>query len=124
MSASLNSYKSKSPLQLSVVMITAPDLSCADSLATFLVQQKLAACVNIIPGVTSVYAWEGEIHRDQELLLIVKTCKENLDELVLAVKSRHPYSVPEIVALSSSEGADDYFSWVESVCKKERQTAD
>jgi len=95
-----------------VVLITAPK-GKGEELAEFIVSRRLAACVNVVGGVRSFYWWKGELVKDDEDLLIVKTTRGALQRLVDEVKRVHPYSVPEIVALDIVDGNPDYLEWVE-----------
>jgi periplasmic divalent cation tolerance protein len=95
-----------------VVLITAPAGEKASALARLLVEQKLAACVNRLPGVESVYWWHGKIETAAEELLIAKTDKLKVKALVKAVKAAHPYETPEVVALRIKEGNRDYLRWI------------
>lgn len=96
-----------------VVLITAGSQEEADRIAQALVGEMLAACVNIVPGVTSVYRWEGEVQRDQEWLLVVKSRREALDDLVQRVQALHSYDVPEVIALPLSGGSEAYLQWID-----------
>ena len=96
-----------------VVLMTAGSHEEADRIATALVGECLAACVNIIPGVTSIYRWEGEIQRDQEWLLVAKSQSELLEALVARIQSLHSYDVPEILALPVAGGSEAYLRWVD-----------
>lgn len=98
-----------------VVLCTVPDKEVALHIASTLVSQKIAACVNIVPGITSLYSWKGEICNDQELMLIIKAKKNNFSDLELAIKKMHPYEVPEIIALSVIDGANNYLQWIDEV---------
>ncbi|BBL72538.1 divalent-cation tolerance protein CutA [Methylogaea oryzae] len=98
-----------------LVLCTCPDRPSADGLAESLVRERLAACVNILPGVESVYRWEGNVERGAELLLLIKTEKRAYAALQEHIKGRHPYEVPEIIALPIAAGATDYLQWV-SAC--------
>jgi len=99
-----------------VVLITAPTVEVAQQIAEALLRQKLAACVNILPGVQSLYTWEGSLHRDDEVLLLVKTHANLFEEqLVPAVQQVHPYEVPEIIALPIQMGSQPYLDWIEEV---------
>jgi len=98
--------------QVSVVYVTAPDSTVADKLAGQLVSEGLAACVNIVPGLTSVYRWKGEICKDSELLLIIKTSNRLLESLVPFVKANHPYDECEVLALPAVAGSPSYLQWV------------
>ncbi|MCE4602304.1 MAG: divalent-cation tolerance protein CutA [Desulfurococcales archaeon] len=95
-----------------VIIITAPKGE-GKRIARALVESRLAACVNIVQGLTSLYWWQGEIQEDQEELLIVKTRMDALNKLIDEVKKIHPYSVPEIVALPILGGNPDYLKWVD-----------
>ncbi len=94
-----------------ILFCTCPKESAAE-LAKKLVQQRLVACVNRIPGVESTYWWEGEIQVDSEDLLILKTSQERLPALLEALPNLHPYDVPEILAWKVSESHAPYQAWV------------
>jgi periplasmic divalent cation tolerance protein len=96
-----------------VVLITTGSPEEAERIAQALVAEMLAACVNIIPGVTSVYRWQGEVHRDQECLLVVKSRQDVLDDLVRRVQALHSYEVPEVIALPLVGGNEAYLSWID-----------
>ena len=99
-----------------VVLITAPSMDAAKEISALLLERQLAACINIIPQVLSIYIWEGEIHEDAEFLLIVKTRQEVFaNQLISAVKTIHPYDVPEIIALPIIAGEKDYLGWIDEV---------
>ncbi|TBR20914.1 divalent-cation tolerance protein CutA [bacterium] len=96
----------------SVVFVTVPDQKTADALAEGMVKAKLAACVNIVPGVTSTYYWEGKLERSAELLLIVKTRADLMAEVCDHVKKNHPYKTPEVLATTVEDGHAPYLDWV------------
>ncbi|HGY08529.1 MAG TPA: divalent-cation tolerance protein CutA [Oceanithermus profundus] len=96
-----------------LVLITVPDELTAKRIARSLVEERLAACVNVVPGLLSVYRWEGRVHEDRELLLLAKTKDEALERLTARVQALHPYSTPEVIALPVERGLDHYLSWVE-----------
>lgn len=98
---------------MKVVMSTVP-LESAETLALSLVEQRVAACVNILPKVTSVYRWQGKLHTDDEALLVVKTADERVEHLFAALTQIHPYDVPEIVALDVTSAHAPYADWVAS----------
>lgn len=94
---------------------TCPDALTAERLASVLVDEGLAACVNIIPGILSIYRWQGAVTRDSEVLLLIKTVGARLPALKDRIKQLHPYAVPELIAQPVSEGLPDYLDWV-STC--------
>jgi periplasmic divalent cation tolerance protein len=96
-----------------VVLVTAPSTDVGRDIARALLDGKLAACVNIVPSITSLYTWEGELCVDEEVLLIIKTTTSAFDALTSAIKSIHPYDVPEIIALPLAAGSRDYLDWIQ-----------
>jgi periplasmic divalent cation tolerance protein len=103
-----------------VVLVTVPNQAVGEQLAQALVTLRLAACVNRVPGLISLYHWQGKIEKDAEELLIIKTRLEYLPALEAKIKSMHPYQVPEVIALSIVGGAAPYLDWLE----KETANAD
>lgn len=95
-----------------IVFCTIDSAEAARSLARRLVEERLAACVNIIGNVTSVYKWEGRIEEDAELLLVIKTRDGRLRELMDRIGELHPYDVPEILSWPVQEGSRPYLDWV------------
>ena len=100
---------SPSPL---IVLCTCPDLATAERIAETVVGERLAACVNIVPGLTSIYRWEGQIQRDAELLLLIKTRQEVYPLLEARIRELHPYQIPEIIALPIQTGSAAYLHWI------------
>ena len=99
-----------------IVMVTAPDQERAGVIATALVEKRIAACVNILPEIRSIYRWEDEIHDDSEVMMVIKTREESFDpDLIACVKELHPYQVPEIIALPIKMGEETYLEWIISV---------
>lgn len=96
-----------------VVLISAPDRDTAERLAHELVEQRLAACVNGIPGAFSVYRWQGSIERSTEVLLIAKTDASRIAELMAWLERAHPYDVPECIAIAPAEVSPPYREWLE-----------
>lgn len=94
-------------------MITAPDAATAERLARELVEQQLAACVNWIHGVSSVYRWQGRVEHSSEVLLIAKTFASRLAELQSWLEHSHPYEVPECIALTPAEISPRYLEWLQ-----------
>ena len=84
----------------------------ARSLARELVESRLAACVNIVPAMTSIYRWQGSVNEDSEQLLVIKTVDDNLHDLREALFARHPYEVPEFVVLAVASMSDAYGAWL------------
>ncbi|MCQ8180632.1 divalent-cation tolerance protein CutA [Methylomonas sp. SURF-1] len=97
-----------------LIVCTCPDANCAENLATALITEKLAACVNILPGIRSVYEWQGQIETAQEHLLLIKSRQDRYPAIESAVKKLHPYEVPEIIALDIERGSQDYLQWIDS----------
>ncbi len=100
------------PMEPIVVLITAPDAKTARKVATPLVEEGLAACVNVVPGLRSIYRWEGKTCDEAEVLLVVKTQRACFEALAARVRELHPYSVPEVIALPVVEGSAAYLDWV------------
>lgn len=96
-----------------VVLMTAGSQEEAERIAHALVAEMMVACVNVIPGVTSVYRWEGQVQSDQEWLLVAKSRRDVLDELVRRVQALHSYDVPEVIALPLVGGSDAYLRWID-----------
>lgn len=101
-----------------VVLTTAPDETQARELGRKIVEKKLAACVQIVPGLTSIYFWEGEVQSDSEYLLLIKTLEEKFDGLSEFIQANHSYDVPEIVAIPAERVSDDYLNWVREVTRR------
>jgi len=99
--------------ELVMALTTLPGDFDATSLAQDLVASGLAACVNILPGIKSVYTWEGVPQIDQEQQLFLKTTTDQVDALWEAIKKRHPYEIPEFLVVPIIDGNDDYLRWVE-----------
>ncbi len=96
-----------------VVLVTAPSKAKALELGERLVDERLAACANVVPGVTSIFVWEGKREETSEALLLIKTCAERYPALQQRVLELHPYSVPEVLALAVEAGAPAYLRWVQ-----------
>lgn len=97
-----------------LVLSTAGSRDEAENIAESLVEQRLAACVNLIPGLTSVYRWQEAIERADEVLLIIKTTESRLAALESALRALHSYEVPELLVLAPERGGDDYLAWLTS----------
>ncbi|RIX48287.1 MAG: divalent-cation tolerance protein CutA [Rhodocyclales bacterium GT-UBC] len=98
------------PIQL--VLTNCPDEACANAIALALVEDRLAACVNILPRVQSVYRWQGAVESASEIPLLIKTTTAGYPALEARLRELHPYEVPEIIALSVSQGLPAYLNWV------------
>lgn len=103
-----------------VVLITAPNEDDAAKMANDLVVSRLAACVNIIRNIRSIYRWQGKIEDEAEVLMLVKTRKEHFKDLEKRVRGLHPYTVPEIIALPIIEGFEGYLGWLREETSKEQ----
>ena len=97
-----------------VVLMTAPNAEEATRIAEMLVERTLAACVQILPPITSIYIWKGEVQRESEILLVAKSTRAKFDELEAAVRAIHSYETPEIIALPIVAGSQSYLSWLSS----------
>jgi periplasmic divalent cation tolerance protein len=96
-----------------ILLVTVPDRDSGELIARELLERRLAACVNIIPGLTSCFRWKGEIQQDSELLLIIKTHLDLLEgHLIPEIKQLHPYQLPEIIALPIIGGDRGYLDWL------------
>lgn len=96
-----------------IVFITAPSPEVGKDIARVLLEKKLAACVNLVPGIQSMYWWEGKIQTDEEVLLLVKTRQELFaDGLLPTVRQIHPYDLPEMIAVPIVQGSADYLAWI------------
>jgi periplasmic divalent cation tolerance protein len=101
-----------SEAELRVVLLTAPDEEQAERLAHSLVEERLAACVNLVPGVRSVYRWEGRVEAAGEWLLVVKTRADRTEALAARVRELHSYALPEVLELPAVGGSAAYLDWV------------
>ena len=100
-----------------MAMTTTNQAREARSLAELLVKERMAACVQIVPKVESVYEWDGKIHADQEYLLIIKTRERRVDAIKKALEKHHSYEVPEFTVLPIVDGMDEYMKWLEEGTK-------
>lgn len=95
-----------------LVHCTCPDLAIAQLIARALVDERFAACVQVVPGLVSVYRWQGEVRQDDELLLLIKTTRERWPALAARVRELHPYETPELLAFDAADGSADYLAWL------------
>lgn len=101
-----------------IIYCTAPDLKTAQAISENLVQEHLAACCNIVPGLKSIYHWENKVQSDDELLLIIKTRSVLFSQIEKRIKNLHPYTVPEIIALPLINGSVEYLKWMDENVRK------
>jgi periplasmic divalent cation tolerance protein len=107
-----------------VIFITSGSEEEAKRLGRILVEEKLAACVNIIPGVESLYWWKGKIESSKEWMLVVKTQGKMVNRIVKRVKEIHSYEIPEVIALPIVEGNRDYLQWISDVLALRKRRGD
>ncbi|MCY3022734.1 MAG: divalent-cation tolerance protein CutA [Planctomycetota bacterium] len=107
--------KAKTLPAVRVILVTAPPKE-AERIARQLVAERLAACANLVPGLTSLYWWEGKLNRDAETLVILKTLPRHVPRLLKRLKALHSYQVPEFLALPVVAANADYARWVADVC--------
>ena len=101
-----------------IVLSTAPDREVAERIARALVDRGLAACVNLVPGIRSLYRWKGEVEAADEILLVAKTTEERLEELERALRELHPYEVPECIALEADRVEATYLAWLQESTRR------
>ncbi|KAL5285048.1 CUTA family protein [Megaselia abdita] len=109
-SVKMSTYEKNSS---SIAYVTIPDDASAKVLAHKIVTNKLAACVNILPGITSIYTWEGKVNEDSEVLMMIKTRTSRVEDLVKFVKESHPYSVAEVITVPIEAGNPPYLDWIQ-----------
>jgi periplasmic divalent cation tolerance protein len=100
-----------------LVLTTTPNVEAAETLAHRIVEEKLAACVQILPQMTSVYFWEGKVRKESEYLLLIKTLGEKFDSLRDFIQANHSYAVPEIVAIPAVRVSEGYANWLADYLK-------
>lgn len=102
-----------------LVLTNVPDEATAHGIARRLVEDRLAACVNVLPAVHSIYRWQGAVEEACEVSMLIKTTKDRYEELQAAIEALHPYDVPEIIAIPLADGLPSYLRWVVSETKKD-----
>jgi periplasmic divalent cation tolerance protein len=105
--------------QAILVLTNVPDLECAQLIARTLVEARLAACVNLLPAVQSIYRWQGQIEEATEITLLIKTTSQQVDSLQKAIVKLHPYDVPEIIATPIVAGYAPYLQWIATETAKD-----
>ncbi|NIR45128.1 MAG: divalent-cation tolerance protein CutA [Gemmatimonadetes bacterium] len=98
--------------QAVIILVTAPDGETAASIGRNLVAERLAACVNVVPGLLSIFRWEGAVQDEDEVLMLVKARREDVDTIAARVRELHPYEVPEVVATEIVAGLTAYLDWI------------
>lgn len=93
------------------------DIKNAEIIANTLVEEKLAACINIIPKIISIYSWQNNIEKDEEYLLIIKTKQSLFEQVKEKIKILHPYEVPEIISIEIKDGNSNYLEWIKNNTK-------
>ncbi|KAH9600882.1 Divalent ion tolerance protein [Trypanosoma melophagium] len=96
----------------SLCYVTTPTMEVAREISRHLVSNKTAACVNIIPTVTSIFQWEGQLNEEQECLLLIKTQTALVERVIAEVKAKHPYEVPEVISVAMGHGSESYLKWL------------
>jgi periplasmic divalent cation tolerance protein len=96
-----------------VVLVTCPDRKTGLKIGASLVEDRLAACANLVDGVTSIYRWKNDIHQEPEILLIIKTARSRFADVERRVLDLHPYEVPEIICTEISAGNVPYLNWID-----------
>ena len=105
-----------------VCLVTIDDIEKAVRIGQILVENKLAACVNLLPEIRSIYSWQGKIHDELETLMIIKTRKDVFKDLQKTIKELHPYEVPEIITLPIDQGLPEYLQWIHDSVSPKSQT--
>lgn len=103
--------------QPQLILCTTDSLESAKQLARSLVEKKLVACVNIVPNMTSVYSWQGEVHEDQEWLLLIKSTEQRFSDIKSTISAIHSYDSPELISLNIENGLPDYLQWIQDSVK-------
>jgi len=98
--------------EVCAVLTTVPDEGVAETLARALVEEGLAACVNVIPGMRSIYRWEGALQDDSEVMLVIKSQRKRSQALAARINDLHPYELPEVLVLPVCGGSSAYLDWI------------
>lgn len=98
--------------QAVVILCTAPDEATAQDLAALVLSEKLAACVTLLPGATSLYYWEGKMEQEYEVQMLLKSDIDHQEALIACLKAHHPYQTPELLVLPVTHGDSEYLSWL------------
>lgn len=98
-----------------VILVTFPNLDSARQVGTLLVDSQVVACVNLVPGVESIYRWEGKVNIDKEILAVIKTTEALVPEVEALIHEKHPYETPEFLVIKPDSGSQAYLDWVVKV---------
>jgi periplasmic divalent cation tolerance protein len=101
-----------------IVLVTCPNMKSAGKISDILLEKRLAACTNTIPGIESRFRWKGKVKKSKEALMIIKTTKALVKKVEKAVKENHSYEVPEIIAIPIVSGSNEYLNWINSETKE------
>ena len=107
-------------MNFSIILTTVSAVEEGESIANILVEKQLAACVNIIPKISSVYRWEDQTQSESEVLLLIKTTKDLEAEVYREVQNVHPYDIPELITLPITNGSDAYLDWITNSVRNNR----
>jgi len=102
------------PANHQIIFCTCPDQDTAEKIARLLVANNQAACVNILPAITSIYRWQGQLESAQEHLLLIKAHKDRYPAIETTLRAHHPYELPEIIAVPIDRGLPEYLNWIDS----------
>ena len=102
-----------------ILFSTTNSIEEAKKVATHLVENRLVACVNIIPGITSIYRWKNAVNEDQELLLVMKTTSDRLEKVKEAVLNLHSYETPELIGFDVTQGLSQYLNWIDTTTEED-----
>ena len=95
-----------------IILSNTNSMDSSETIANFLVKEKLAACVNIVPKIISIYSWKNQIEKEEEFLLLIKSRKELFDQIKEKITMLHPYEVPEIISFDIENGSENYLDWI------------
>ncbi len=97
-----------------IILSNTNSMDSAETIANFLVKEKLAACVNIIPKIKSIYTWQNKIEKEEEVLMLIKTKQSLFNQVKEKITLLHPYEVPEIIRIDIKEGTNNYLNWIKN----------
>jgi periplasmic divalent cation tolerance protein len=100
-----------------VVLSTCPNRDSARAIAAAVIENRYAACVNMVPGLRSIYHWKGAIEESEEILLMIKTTRDRYQDVEACIRATHPYELPEVIALAVANGSANYLAWISESCQ-------